>query len=131
MLVIQQIIVVTVAVGAAGHAHFGEIDREPAVRVVKDNMSGGHAGTRPVLGPVEDHVLGLLAAQQRIGLLPQHPAQRVGNIRLPRAVRPDDGGNTARKLEGGLRCERFISLQFEGFKTKRHVCYSLKSIEID
>ena len=115
MLVIQQIIVVTVAVGAAGHAYLGEIDRQPAGGVVKYDVGGGHTGAGPVLRPVEDHILGLLAAQQRVGLLTQHPAQRIGNVRFSRTVRANDGGDTAGKLEVGLRGKCFITLQFEGF----------------
>jgi hypothetical protein len=45
------------------------------------------------LRPVEDHVLHRAAAQPERRLLPQDPADGVGDVRLPAAVGPDDPGH--------------------------------------
>ena len=124
VLVVQQIIVVTVTIGAACHAHFGEVNGQPAGSVIEKNVCRSHAGARTMLGTVEDHIFGFLAAQQRVGLFTEHPAQRVGDVRFPGPIGSNDGSNPTRELEGGFRCKRFVALQLERFKTKRHVYFS-------
>ena len=113
LLVVDDVFVVTVTVGDARHRDFREIKRQPLIGVVEVDGGLRHACARAVLGTGEDHVFGLLTAQQGIGLFAQHPAQRVGDVRFSRTVRSDNGSHTRGKLKGCARGEGFVSLQFE------------------
>ena len=106
----------TIAVGAARHRDFGEVHGQPAGRVVEGDGGRSHACLGAMLGPGEDHVFGLLAAQETIGLFAEHPAQRVGDVRLARAVRPDNGSDAFAELELHAGGEGFVSVQFEAFQ---------------
>src|SRR5262249_14715395 len=74
--------------------------------------AAGFAGARTI----EDHVEHLLAAQALGGLLAQHPADRIDDVALAAAVRPDDGGDPAVEVELGLVGEAFETVCDEAFK---------------
>ena len=61
----------------------------------------------------EDHIFGLLAAQQVEALLAEHPAHRVGHIRFTGAIGADDRGHAAVEDELSTIGERFVALQFK------------------
>ncbi len=75
VLTVDQIIIMTVTVRGARQSHLREIDGQPLFGIVKGDRGLRHACARAVLRAGEDHVLGLLAAQKRVRLLAQHPAQ--------------------------------------------------------
>ena len=65
---------------------------------------------------VEDHVGHLLAAEALDALLAQHPLDGVDDVRLARAVRPDDDRDARRKLEPGLVGKTLETDEFEGLE---------------
>ena len=71
-----------------------EVDRQQPVGVVEDERHVGHALRGPLLRAGPDDVLGLARAE-RPALLAERPAERVGEVALARAVRPDDGADPA------------------------------------
>ena len=68
-------------------------DRQVAVGVVEEERDLGDVDRPARRRALEDHVLHLAAAEQPGRLLAQHPAHRVGDVRLAAAVGPDDGGD--------------------------------------
>ena len=67
----------------------------------------------PLLRSGPDDVLGL-ARTERPALLAERPAQRVGQVALARAVRPDDRADPAPELDGGPLGERLEAMQPQG-----------------
>ena len=59
----------------------------------------------------EDHVLHRLAAHRHRRLLPERPQHGVGDVRLARAVGPDDHAHAGPELEPGAVGERLEALQ--------------------
>jgi hypothetical protein len=53
----------------------------------------GHASGITVARARKDHILHARPTQRLGRLLAEHPRNRVGNVRLAAAVRPDDGGD--------------------------------------
>jgi hypothetical protein len=90
--------------------NFGVDQREANLR---------HARGIAVARAGENHVFHARAAQRLGRLLPEHPGDGVGDIRLAAAVRADDGGNAfAMELQLGAIAERLESqnlqlLEFE------------------
>jgi hypothetical protein len=62
---------------------------------------------------LEDDFVHLGAAHHARALLAQHPANRVGDIRLAAPVRPDDGRHAGLEDEAGVVGERLESVQLE------------------
>ena len=95
-------------------------------RVHQGQGDVGHPDRLAVPRAGEDHVLHAGAAEALGGLLAQHPADGIAEVRLPAAVRAHDGGNAAAvELEFGAVAERFESLQFDAFQfqqTRYLVC---------
>ena len=72
---------------------------EAAALVVEDELDLAALRRRPALGAVEEHVVGLLGAQLGRGQRAGRPDDRVGDVRLARAVRPDDDGDARLELQ--------------------------------
>lgn len=102
------------AVKTAGHNHFAEIHRQGAV-ISKEQgnlryaqgLTGGRTG--------EDDIFGLGAAQVADILLPEHPADGIGNIALAAAVRADDSCYPLVKIYGYLICKGLKSISLQAF----------------
>ena len=88
---VEQVFILAIAIGAAAHNHFVELDREEAIRVVEREVHFGHARARTAIAAGEDQVFGLLRSQSREDLFAQDPAQAVGHVRFARSIRADDG----------------------------------------
>ena len=80
--------------------HLGVLDRQRAVGVVDGEHHLGAAQRRPPGGAGEDDVLHLAAAQRLGALLAHHPGERVDDVGLARAVRPDDAGDAGLEVAG-------------------------------
>src|SRR5208282_2358635 len=77
----------------------------------------GHARGVAVARAGENHVFHARAAQRFGRLLPEHPGNRVRDIRLPAAVRPDDGGDAfAMELQFRAIAERLESQDLQLLK---------------
>ena len=94
---VEVVFAFAVAVDPAGHHHLGKVHVQGAVVVFKDEGNLAVAEGLALLGAVEDHVGHAGAAQGFGGLLPQHPAHRVADVALSRAVGPDNAGNAFAK----------------------------------
>ncbi len=79
----------------ARNHHFGIFGRKVPVAVVDDqgNLGDAHRGT--FFRSRKDDALHLVHAKHRSALFPEHPANRIDDIRLARSVRPDDSRETA------------------------------------
>ncbi len=104
-LTVEQVLVLTRAEQPAGELDLLEVDREQAVLVVDDQADVGHAHRAAVGRAREDEVLGAPAAQGP-SLLPERPAQGVGEVGLAAAVGPDHGRDARSELDGRALGER-------------------------
>ena len=84
--------------------------------VVERDADFGDAQRRALVAAGEDHVFGLAGAQRAAGVLAQHPAQRVGDVRLAGAVRADDARHAGRELQLRLVGEALEALDVESLK---------------
>ena len=96
-----------------------ELLAEAAVLVVEDELDLAVIGGRRDRHSREQDVVGLLGAQLRRRQRPRRPDDRVGDVRLPGAVRPDDDGDAG--LEGHLDGvgERLEAAQLERAQVQR------------
>ena len=112
-LLVQEVVVLAAAVEPPAELQDRVVDRQQAVGVVEDERHVGHAERRALLGAREDHVLGLAAAEGA-ALLAERPAERVGEVALARAVRPDDRADPGSELDDRPLGERLEPLEPEG-----------------
>ena len=97
---VDEVLALAAAMQPPGDRDLGEVElAEAAALVVEDELDLAALGRRAALGAVEEDVVGLLRAQlgrrQRAG----RPDDRVGDVRLARAVRPDDDGDAGLELQ--------------------------------
>ena len=111
-LAVEQVLVLARAIQPAAELDDAVVDRQQAVGVVEDERDVGHAEGRPLLGAGPDDVLGLARAE-RAALLAERPAQRVGEVALARAVRPDDRADARPELDDGPLGEGLEALEPE------------------
>ncbi|MBM2822856.1 MAG: hypothetical protein HW413_1602 [Thermoleophilia bacterium] len=89
---------------SAGDRYLAEVEVGPrVVLIVEDELDLAVIGCSPVASACEEDVVGLLGAKLGRGQRAGSPHDRVGDVRLTGAVRPDDDGHT--RLERDL--ERF------------------------
>ena len=105
---VQQVFAFAGAVVPPGNGHLVPVEGKAAVPVVHREGYLRKALGLPVRGSVENKALHPGAAKRPGGLLPQDPADRVGNIAFSAAVRPHNRGHAAVE---GQRC--FIRKGFE------------------
>ena len=81
------------------------------VGVVEHELDLGRAARLHAVAAAEDHVLHRLAADRERRLLAHRPQHGVGDVRLARAVGPDDHGDAGRELQPRAVGERLEALQ--------------------
>ena len=115
-LPIDEVFAFAAAIDAAGDLDLGGVVVEDAGAIVEDQRRFGGvrctAGTRTA----EDDVGHLLAAKGFDALGAEDPLDGVDDVRLARAVRPDDDGDAGRELEPGPLREALETVEFEGGK---------------
>ena len=111
-LAVQEILALPRPVIPAGHGHLA------ARLVLQPQGDLGRPQPLADLRPAEDHVLHLVPPQGPGRLLPQHPANGVGEIGLAAAVGADNGGDGMVKGEHGVVREGFEALQFQCTQTQ-------------
>ena len=79
--------------------------------VVEDQGHLGEAQRLALVGPREDDVLHLLAAQAGGALLAEHPLDGVDDVALAAAVGSDDDGDAVPELELRLVGEALEAMQ--------------------
>jgi hypothetical protein len=87
----------------------GQVD--PPVRVVEHELDLGARARLHAVPAAEDDVLHRLAADRERRLLAHRPQDGVGDVRLARAVRPDDDRDSGSKLQARAVGERLEALQ--------------------
>ena len=107
---VEQIFIFAVTIGASTDNHFAEFNREETVGVIEGEIGLSHACARTAITPSENEVFCLPGAQHREDLFAQHPAQRIGDIRLAGTVWSDDSRNTRRENEVRFRGKGFKAL---------------------
>ena len=115
VLFVQVIFTLARTVIAARDHDLGEFRAKNTLGIVEDERHLGKADRAALRRAAEDDVLHLCAAQRPRGLLAQHPADGVRNIRFARAVRPDDRRYAAEKPYLGPVGKRLEALQDEAF----------------
>ena len=96
--------------------HLGVVDRQRAIAVVDGQRHLGATERRAAGGAGEDDVFHLAAAQ-RLGTLFSHdPGERVEDVGLTGAVRPDDAGDAGFEAQRGSRGEGLEALQRQAFQ---------------
>ncbi len=90
-----------------------ELAAEATVGVVEEELHLAMVGRRVVAATGEQHVVGLLRAERRRRQRARGPDDRVGDVRLARAVRADDHGHARLELHlDGIR-ERLEAAQLD------------------
>ena len=108
---VDHVLRLTRAEQRAGDRDLGELDRQQSGGVVDRERHLGPAERRPIGGAREDDVVHLGAAQRAGTLGAEHPRDRVDDVRLARAVRPDDDADAGLELERRLVREGLEALQ--------------------
>ncbi len=98
---VERVLAAAVAEHRAGDGHFGVLDRQGAVGVVDGEADLGPAERGAPAGTGEDDILHLAAAQRLGALLAHHPGERVDDVGLAGAVRPDHAGDAGLEAQGG------------------------------
>ena len=117
-LAVEQVVVLARAVEAAAELDHAVLDRQQRVAVVEHERHVGHALRGAPLGARPDHVLGL-ADPERAALLAERPAERVREVRLARAVGPDDGADPRAELDQRALGERLEPLDAQAQEARR------------
>ncbi len=117
---VDQILVLAAAKGAAGDRDLAERQRQVAVGVVERQDDLGHRLLGALVRTGEDDIVGSAAAQVGVALLAEHPAQRLGHVRLARPVRPDDRGDPAVEDERRRAGEALEPVYVEPLEENRH-----------
>ncbi len=109
-LLVEEVFVLAGSVEPPSELEDLEVHRQQAVAVLDDKGHVGHALGGALLGAGPDHVLGL-ARPERPALLAERPAQRVREVALAAAVRPDDRADAATELHVGPLGEGLEAVQ--------------------
>ena len=100
----------SVAKQRAGDRHLGVLDGKGPIGVVDGERHFRSAKRRAAGRPREDDVIHLSAAKALGSLLTHDPGEGIDDVRLSRAVRPDDACHARLELQGRGRRERFEAL---------------------
>ena len=103
----------------AADLDLGHRDRDEPRRVVDHELDLGHPERGPLRAAGEDHVGHLTAAERSRSLLAEHPADRIDEVRLARAVGPNDDRDARSELEDGLVGERLEASDVQGAEEHR------------
>ena len=97
---VDEVLALAAAMQPPGDRDLREVElAEAAALVVEDELDLAALRRRPAFGPVEEHVVGLLRPQLGGGQGAGRPDDRVGDVRLARAVRTDDDGDARLELQ--------------------------------
>ena len=100
LCLVHEVLALAAAVQTPGDRDLGEVElAEAAALVVEDELDLAALRRRPALGPVEEDVVGLLGAKLGRCQRARSPDDRVGDVRLTRAVRSDDDRNAGLELQ--------------------------------
>ncbi len=115
---VQQVLALARPIEPAGHRDLAPRDLELPV-IVEDQAHLGESDRLARGRAVEDHVLHLVAPQGLGALLPERPADGVGDIGLAAAIGADDAGHPGEDLHFGLVGEGFEAVDEYGREPHR------------
>src|SRR5690606_19136312 len=107
------------AENAAGDGHLGVRQGQGFVAVVQNQRHLGETQGFPGGGAVEDEVRRPRRPECPVALLAQHPADRVDDVALAAAVRPNDGRDAGAEADLGLVRERLEAQELQGLQAQR------------
>ena len=113
---VEEHLALAAAIQAARDDDFGKIDRQRAVRIVEHERDFGDADPLARGRAGENDVFRFRSAQVPHILLAEHPTNRIGDVALAAAVRPDDGRDARIELDDDLVGKRFEAIGFETFQ---------------
>jgi hypothetical protein len=120
---IDEVLPLAAAVEPARDRQLGEVDRQRAVLVVEQELDLAEVLGLPVRRAREEHVVGLLGAQLVRAERAGGPADRVGDVRLARAVRPDDHADARLEADLDRVRERLEATELDGAEMHRRAGY--------
>ena len=97
---VDQVLPLAASVQAPHDGHLGGQVGQRVVRVVEHELDLAAGDRLPASPSREQHVVGLLRTKLVRAQASRRPQQRIGHVRLPGAVRPDDHGDA--RLEADL-----------------------------
>ena len=111
---VQQVLALTPAMQPSSNGELGVRQRPFAVRIVEEQLDLAEVlgGTAAAAG--EENVVRLLGAQLRGRHRSGRPDDRVGDVGLARAVRPDNHGNARLETNLDRFRERLEAAQLDG-----------------
>jgi hypothetical protein len=110
----HEVLALTRAVHGPGDLDLGQRDRDDPGAVVDDQRDLGHPEALTSRRSGEDHVGHRGPPESARALLPEHPRDRIDQVRLARTVGTDDDGDARLELEGGAVREGFEAANVEG-----------------
>jgi hypothetical protein len=110
---VEEVVAVTRAREAPRDHDFPERDGKDALVVREVQRDFGDVDGTACRRALEDHLVHLRAAHQPRALLPEHPANRVGDVRLAAPVRADDRGHAGLEQEMRRVGERLEAMELE------------------
>ncbi len=117
---VDEVLTLPAAVQPARNRHLREVElRQRAVLVVEHQLDLAGAGRGPALRAREQDVVRTLGPQLARALTPRGPEQRVGDIRLPGAVRPDHDRDTRLQPDLDRVRERFEPADLDRLQVHR------------
>ena len=116
-LAVQEVLGLAATVEAAADLDLGDVDRQPAARIVEGKGGFREAEAPPAFGAGEDDVGHFAAAKALRALLAENPLDGVHDVRLAAPVRAHNHRDARVEIEAGavgerLEAEYFQSLQF-------------------
>jgi hypothetical protein len=112
-LVVEKILGMSVAKDVAADRHFVVVYVESFLAVSEEEIDLGHSVKLSLVGPAEDDVGHLAAAQRLGGSLTEDPSDGVDDVGLAAAIWTDDGGDSLVEIEIGFVGEGLESLEME------------------
>ena len=110
---VDEILPLAAALEAARDRDLGVWKRAVPCRVVEQELDLAVVGRLPARRAREEDVLGLLGAQSAWRQTARRPDDRVGDVRLPRAVRADDDGHARLETDLDRVRERLEAAQLD------------------
>ena len=113
-LPVQRVLAAALAEDLPGDLDLGLREGDAAALVLEQEGNLGEVQRAATRGALEDDLFHLRSAHRARTLLPEHPANGIGDIGLPASVGAHDGGHALAEIEGRPIGEGLETLQAKG-----------------